>query len=139
MDLFFLATRPCSRIKNNYEKNLLLLTLVRLESVVLLGLVMSFLGDVEFLLLQNLGISLLVEVRSHSFVVVGAGLLAINNVFLIELRIFQMLGEHLLVDFRLRLLLCLLDDSLDTEAVIGVLLAEIVLEVRDLRLGTLTF
>lgn len=50
-----------------------------------------------------------------------------------------MLGEHLLVDFRLRLLLCLLDNSLDTEAVIRVLLAEIVLEVRNLRLGTLTF
>ena len=83
MDLFFLATRPCSRIKRNYEENHLLLTLVRLESVVLLGLVLSFIGDVEFLLLQDLGVALLVKVSPHSFVVIGAGLLAINNVFLI--------------------------------------------------------
>lgn len=113
----------------------MLLTSTGVELLLALELVPELVRDRELRLLEDLLVALLVEGPSDSLLVGLAGLLGVGDIALPLVRVGQVLGEFLFVDFLLRLVDGFLDDGLHAEAVVRVLLLERVLEVTDLGLG----
>ena len=109
-----------------------------LEFLVLFLLVIFFALHIELALLIDHLVTAFVEFFSHTLVVALFSALRVHNVSLFFVRVGQMLREFLLIDLLFGFVANLLNDSLYAKSAIRIVLAEVVLEVGDVGLGTLT-
>ena len=100
-------------------------------------LVLHFLFNIEISFVANKLITSFIVSFSHNLSVLYARLLAIADFFRVYLRVLQVLCELLLVNLGFRFIDSLLDDSSDTQALVGVSGSEIEPEVTDHSLGAL--
>ena len=109
-----------------------------LEFLVLFLLVIFFALHIELALLVDHLVTALVKFFSHTLVVALFSALRVHNVSLLFVRVGQMLREFLLIDLLFGFVANLLNDSLYAKSAIRIILAEVVLEVGDVGLGTLS-